>query len=114
MKNCDIFSKRILSICLGLSLVLLSASLFLFSIKTIQLSEAAPLKNANLPVELNRISHIAQPDSGLVITSDEEVKAIQAFGMGIREGVLYFGILYNNNTIGLHKADVNSEDILQW
>ena len=46
--------------------------------------------------------------------TDDMIKAIQAFGIGIREGNLYFGILYSNNSIGIHKALAEGEDVLEW
>ena len=45
---------------------------------------------------------------------DEDIMAVHTFGIGIRDGNLYFGILYNNNTIGLHMAPADGEDVIPW
>lgn len=42
MKNLDNFSRRFLSISISLSIVLLSAAAFMFSIKTVNASSTAP------------------------------------------------------------------------
>ena len=118
MKNTDLFTKRLLSVSLGLSAVLLSASLLVFSLRGITPAQAGSFPentnsgisgvdmNMNLPLKLRQ----AVPAD----TLDEDIQAIQAFGLGMRDGVIYFGILYNNNTVGLHKTEFNSEDILHW
>ncbi len=114
MKNSDQFSRRFLMVSAGLSIILLSASLFVFSLRGISSAQASDndrftdWKNEpTLPA-----SHLrnmpAQDDP------DEDIKAIYAFGVGIRDGNLYFGILYSNNTIGLHRAPADGEDVLDW
>lgn len=113
----DLFTKRFLSVCLGLSAVLLSASLFLFSLKTITESRAEARMGKWLPAGpavIGKTAAVIVKDSVQSGTVDENVQAVQAFGLGIRDGILYFGILYNNNTIGLHKTEFDSQDILHW
>ena len=65
--------------------------------------------------EFQNVNQFLQNDSLTVADGSEElIKAIQAFGIGIREGNLYFGILYSNNSIGIHKAPAEGEDVLEW
>ncbi len=117
MKKSDLFVKMFLTVCLGLSALLLSGSLFLFSLRTISPTQAEPVFNKetktgpagivmNMPLGKQKI---IQAD-----TSNQNIQAIQAFGLGMRDGIIYFGILYNNNTVGLHKTEFNSEDIIHW
>lgn len=106
MKNLDVFSKRFLAITLGLGFLLLSASLFLSSLKTLP---AATAGVSNIPDEMKAHARILQDDA-----QEDDVQALQAFGIGIRDGNLYFGILYNNNTIGLHRSMADGEDVLDW
>ena len=113
----DLFTKRFLSVCLGLSAVLLSASLLLFSLKTITESRAETRMDKWLPAGPALTGKAAEgimKDSIQAGSADENVQAVQAFGLGIRDGILYFGILYNNNTIGLHKTEFDSQDIIHW
>jgi hypothetical protein len=117
MKNPDAVTKRFLSVCLGFSAVLISGSLFIFSLKTVTPSQASPLKEKDFIAGMNMIQQDSKLAKQVVTpadTSDANVQAVQAFGLGMRDGVIYFGILYNNNTIGLHKTEFNSEDILHW
>ena len=117
MKNSDVFIKRFLSVCLGISAILISGSLFVFSLKTVTPGQASPLPvreiNEGLSV-INQDQRIARQVTVPADTSDADIQAVQAFGLGMRDGVIYFGILYNNNTIGLHKTEYTSEDILHW
>jgi hypothetical protein len=53
MKNSDLISKRFLSISIGISLILISASLFIFSLKNVNASKAEtppPAKNEQYSV----------------------------------------------------------------
>ena len=116
MKNLDLFSKRVLSISIGLSMVVLSFSLLFMSLKAVTNANAEnfekkwvdnnTIHNANYLVQNDSLNNTGE--------SDEMIKAIQAFGIGIREGNLYFGILYSNNSIGIHKAPAEGEDVLDW
>ena len=110
MKNLDNFSRWFLSLTLGLSAFLLSGSLFLFALKTISPASAGVTR---LPENLNEFKTIQsiplQDDM-----QDDDIRAVQAFGIGIRDGNLYFGILYSNNTIGLHRSVADGEDVLDW
>lgn len=112
MKNPDQFSRRFLAVSLGLSAILLSASLFLFSLNAVGVARASnsdPFEDiAKLPSS-SPVSLSKAP-----MQDDEDIMAIYAFGIGIRDGNLYFGILYNNNTIGLHKSPADGEDVLDW
>ena len=117
MKNSDVFAKRFLSVCLGLSAVLISGSLFIFSLKTVTPAQASTLSDKEINSDLSVINHDHPVAKQYIVpadTSDANIQAVQAFGLGMRDGVIYFGILYNNNTIGLHKTEYNSEDILHW
>ena len=114
MKNSDQFSRRFLMISAGISIILLSASLFLFSLRGLSSAQASDhvrftewKKEANLPA--GHLKNIPLQDD-----DDEDITAIYAFGVGIRDGNLYFGILYSNNTIGLHRAPADGEDVLDW
>ena len=117
MKNPDLFAKRFLAVCLGISAILLSGSLFLLSLRNVTPAIADPLFKKDLPKgltadRLNRFAHVhsvLQAD-----TTDTDIQAIQAFGLGMRDGIIYFGILYNNNTVGLHKTEYDSGDIIHW
>lgn len=117
MKNSDLFIKRFLSVCLGISVILISGSLFMFSLKTVTTTQAEPLPNKDFNSEINGINLNIPISAKQVVPADsavEDIQAIQAFGLGMRDGVIYFGILYNNNTVGLHKTEYTSEDILHW
>ncbi len=112
MKNPDLFSSRFLAVSLGLSAILLCGSLFLFSLNAVGVAKAGDRDNLqetlNYPVAESSIRKLDPAQD------DEDIRAIQSFGIGIRDGNLYFGILYNNNTIGLHKSPADSEDVLDW
>ena len=112
MKNTDLFSKRFLSVTLGISALLLSGSLFLFSLNNVGKAKAGGTGDIENIIEYAKIKDLNHVKS--VSQDDEDIRAIQAFGIGIREGDLYFGILYNNNTIGLHRSPADSEDVLDW
>ncbi len=115
MKNLDQFSRRFLVITLGISSVLLSGSLFILMLNNVSAASAkdTPVieNTSDLSVQLNKAAYLVPVQDEL---QDEDVRAIQAFGIGIREGNLYFGILYNNNTIGLHRSSADGEDVLDW
>ena len=116
MKNLDLFSKRVLSISIGLSMVLISLSLLFMSLKSITTANAENFEKKWVDNSIiQNANHLVQNDSlNNAGESDEMIKAIQAFGIGIREGNLYFGILYSNNSIGIHKAPAEGEDVLDW
>ena len=116
MKKLDLFSRRVLSVSLGISMIVLSMSLFMISLNSITTVKAENLEkkwfNNN---EFQNVNQFLQNDSlNVAGESEEMIKAIQAFGIGIREGNLYFGILYSNNSIGIHKAPAEGEDVLEW
>lgn len=116
MKTLDVFSRRFLSVSIGLTMIFLSISLLIFSLKSLPVAHAGPSDDDRQ--DLNKFSgSYPVVVSDTVINVDDvegEIRAMQAFGIGIREGNLYFGILYNNNSIGLHKAPADSEDVLDW
>lgn len=116
MKNLDLFSRRALSVSFGISMVVLSLSIFMISLKSITAANAESFeKKWNGNNELQNVNQYLQYDSlNNASESDEMIKAIHAFGIGIREGNLYFGILYSNNSIGIHKAPAEGEDVLEW
>ena len=116
MKNLDLFSKRVLSISIGLSMVVLSFSLLFMSLKSVTAANAENFEKKWVDNNsINNANHLIQNDSlNNLGEADEMIKAIQAFGIGIREGNLYFGILYSNNSIGIHKAPADGEDVLDW
>lgn len=116
MKNLDLFSRRILITSLSIAVILLSGSLFLFSIHGISRAEAGTYSfEKNFASGIKTFKSFQAPGQ---VTQDstevEDIHAIYAFGIGIREGTLYFGILYSNNTIGLHKAPADGPDVLEW
>lgn len=116
MKNLDLISRRVLSISIGISLVFLSLSLLMVSIKSITTANADTFEKKWISnSEIQNVNQFLQNDS---LNNDGEtddlIKAIQAFGIGIREGNLYFGILYSNNSVGIHKAPAEGEDVLEW
>ncbi|MBR9997507.1 MAG: hypothetical protein KFF73_00985 [Cyclobacteriaceae bacterium] len=115
MKNLDVFSRRFLVVTLGISAVLLSGSLLLLSLNGIP---AASADNGSIPDNLSALSTSLKVQKNIRPLQDdaqeEDIRAIQVFGIGIREGTLYFGILYNNNTIGLHRSMAEGEDVLDW
>lgn len=111
MKNLDVLSKRFLAFTAGLSVLLLSGSLFIFSLNSIPSASAAISSlPENTAATKSLMKMIPQQDEN----QDDDIRAIQVFGIGIRDGNLYFGILYSNNTIGLHKSVADSEDVLDW
>ena len=116
MKKLDLFSRRVLSVSLGISMIVLSTSLFVISLNSVPTAKADNLEKKWLPPNaVQNVDQFMQNDSLNVAGESEElIKAIQAFGIGIREGNLYFGILYSNNSIGIHKAPAESEDVLEW
>jgi len=116
MKKTDLFIKRFTSVCLGISALLLSGSIFIFSLKTISTTQAKPVSDKEINSGVNGINMNIPLSGKQAIQADTtgNIQAVQAFGLGMRDGVIYFGILYNNNTVGLHKTEFNSEDILHW
>ncbi|HLF34794.1 MAG TPA: hypothetical protein VI583_11170 [Cyclobacteriaceae bacterium] len=117
MKINDSFTKRFLAVCLGISAILLSGSILVTALSFVPRLTAKPVENRILPAGMNHLNQVTQvslPDSLEAGNGGQDVYAIHVFGLGIREGVIYFGILYNNNTIGLHKTDYTSGDIIQW
>jgi len=115
MKNLDAFSRRFLVVTLGISILLLSGSLFIVSLKSIPVASANNNPDAESLLDFNTYANPANKITPFQDElQDEDIRAIQAFGIGIREGTLYFGILYNNNTIGLHRSTADSEDVLDW
>jgi len=115
MKNLDLFSKRILSICVGISVILLCGSLFLLSLQSVTSAKASETGKVTFENDFNKYTSAYSLDSMDTVNEDEDlIVAKQVFGIGIREGKLYFGILYSNNTIGLHEAPVDGEDVLIW
>lgn len=115
MKNLDMFSKRFLVITLGISAMLLSGSLFMMSLNNLTTASAKEkpvmTNTSDLAAHFNEARYLVPVQDDV---QDEDIRAIQAFGIGIREGNLYFGILYNNNTIGLHRSTADGEDVLEW
>ena len=117
MKINDLFTKRFLAVCLGISAILLSGSVLVVSFKSLPSYTTRPADNSVLTASLNHIKQATSAsglDSAQAGLAEEDIHAVQVFGMGIREGIMYFGILYNNNTIGLHKTEFNSEDVIHW
>jgi hypothetical protein len=116
MKNLDLFSRRVLSISIGLSMVVLSFSLLFMSLNSVSTANAENYEEKWVDNHaVHNVHQLIQNDSlNNAGDSDEMIKAIQAFGIGIREGNLYFGILYSNNSIGVHKAPADGEDVLEW
>ena len=116
MKNLDLFSRRVLSISIGLSMVALSFSLLFMSVNGVTTANAENFEKKWVDNNaIHNVNQLMQNDSlNNAGDSDEMIKAIQAFGIGIREGNLYFGILYSNNSIGIHKAPAEGEDVLDW
>lgn len=116
MKKIDLISRRILSVSIGITMIILSLSLFLVSLKNVTSARANNFDDRWTDIgKYNRAHNILQEDT--IINNeniDSDIEAVQVFGLGIREGNLYFGILYNNNSIGLHKAPADGEDVLDW
>ena len=90
MKNMDLFTKRILTIALALSMVLCSVALVLFSLNF------TPKANAAIPVMTPENQKPAGGSPGAVSCA------------GIQNGFVYY--VYNNNEIGsiFWKVNVNS------
>ncbi len=116
MKNPDVFSRRFLAVTIGISAILLSGSLFLFSLKGI--STATAIKHNDVSERNGKLYANLHTNNKVIPlqddTQDDDIEAIYAFGIGIRDGNLYFGILYSNNTIGLHRSPAEGEDVLDW
>ena len=116
MKKLDLISRRILSISIGITMIVLSMSLFLMSIDNLTTAKAENYDGRWMEGKEYGKIHILPKGDTLVNDGNKEpeIQAIQVFGIGIREGNLYFGILYNNNSIGLHRAAADGEDVLDW
>lgn len=115
MKNIDLFSRRLLIVAIAISMVMISSAIFLFSLNLVGYTSAKEINRNDYNVRpfeymATPLDTIADGDE----MTDTDIFAIQAFGMGIRDGNLYFGILYNNNTIGLHVAPTDGEDVIPW
>jgi len=115
MKNLDLFSRRLLIVATSISMVLISSAIFLFSLNYMGGAQAkvTTVNNGNTkPINY----YLSQADTidNISELTDGEIFAVHTFGIGIRDGNLYFGILYNNNTIGLHVVQEESEDIIPW
>ena len=97
-------------------MIFLSLSLLIYSLKSVTTAQADPGDYSGRDIRKSFNTLPVIPVDTIVNEDDFEgdIRAIQAFGIGIREGNLYFGILYNNNSIGLHKAPAESEDVLEW
>ena len=116
MKKLDLFSRRILSVSIGITMVILSVCLLVLSLKYVTAASAGDIDKERIDkYEYHEMYKLMNSDTLVNIDeTDEAIKAIQVFGIGIREGYLYFGILYSNNSIGLHKAPAEGEDVLEW
>jgi hypothetical protein len=116
MKKPDLFSRRILSVSIGITMVILSISLLILSLNNVTTANADNVDFEWLHENEFKDMQYAIPSDTIVseVDSGDAIIAIQAFGIGIREGNLYFGILYSNNSIGLHKAPADGEDVLDW
>ena len=115
MKNLDLFSRRLLVIAAAISMVLISGALFLFSLNYVGNVQAKASNTYDYKVRpLKYTTSLADTISDSEEMADLGIFAVQAFGMGMRDGNIYFGILYNNNTIGLHVAPAEGEDIIPW
>jgi hypothetical protein len=97
-------------------MVMLSVSLLIVSLKSITVAKAGYSGNEWLEYDGNQKFYQKVLNDTIPNAEDPDasIKAIQAFGIGIRDGSLYFGILYSNNSIGLHKAPADGEDVLDW
>jgi len=116
MKNLDLFSKRILSISVGITMVILSICILILTLKSITTANAESIDKEWIDkYEYQKIYNAMNSDTLVNADSTQEaIKAMQVFGIGIRDGNLYFGILYSNNSVGLHKAPADGEDVLEW
>jgi hypothetical protein len=116
MKNLDLFSKRILSLSIGLTMIILSICFLILTLKGITTANAGSIDKEWIDQYKYQKIYNAMSSDTLLNNDDtqETIEAVQVFGIGIREGNLYFGILYSNNSIGLHKAPAEGEDILEW
>ena len=115
MKNHDHFSTRLLIIATAVSMVLISSALFLFSLNYVGNVQAKEINTYDSNLEpLKYITYPADTIDDIGEITDIDIFAVHAFGMGIRDGNLYFGILYNNNTVGLHVAPAEGEDVIPW
>lgn len=89
MKSLDVVSQRIMSVCVGLSLVLVSAAILIFSVSSVHTAQAAPehaipLEESNLPW-------------------DASVRG--SVGLGIVNNTGYF-VVYSNPNM-LYKVDLS-------
>lgn len=114
MKNLDQFSRRIIIVAISISIVLLSGSLFIVSLNGVTSAQAKGVDVAKEWSTRADLSGSYFQNSPGQDDLEEDIRAIYAFGIGIRDGNLYFGILYNNNTVGLHLAPADGEDVLEW
>ena len=116
MKNLDLISRRILSVCAGITMVILSICVLIVSLKSVTTANAGNIEKEWIDNYKFQTVQAKMNSDTLVNTenSQEVIKAIQVFGIGIREGNLYFGILYSDNSLGLHKASADGEDVLEW
>ena len=115
MKNLDLLSRRLMVISIAISMVLISSSLFLFSLNNVGKAHARDMNSTDYNyTSLKHVSMVNDTITDNDEISDIDIFAVHAFGMGIRDGNLYFGILYNNNTIGLHVAPAEGEDVIPW
>ena len=116
MKNLDLISRRILSVSAGITMVILSICILIVSLKSVTTANASNIEKALIDNHEFQSVNVKMNSDTLVNAenSQEAIKAVQVFGIGIREGNLYFGILYNDNSLGLHKASADGEDVLEW
>ncbi|MFC2126681.1 hypothetical protein ACFLU5_17985 [Bacteroidota bacterium] len=115
MKNLDLFSRRLLIVATAISMVFISSAIFLFSLNYVGSVQAKETNVYDYNVKpLKYIISPADTIEDMDKLTDIDIFAVHAFGMGIRDGNLYFGILYNNNTIGLHVAPAEGEDVIPW
>lgn len=116
MKNLDLVSRRILSVSVGITMVILSLCVLVLSLKYVTSASAGNIDKAW--IDKKEFQHVyKEMRSDTLVNAEgtsDAIKAVQVFGIGIREGNLYFGILYSDNSLGLHKALADGEDVLEW
>jgi hypothetical protein len=116
MKNLDLFSRRILSVSAGISMVILCTCVLIISLKSVTTASAENIEKTWIDKHDFQNIHAKMTIDTLdnAESTQGTITAVQVFGIGIRDGNLYFGILYSDNSLGLHKAPADGEDVLEW
>lgn len=86
----DLFVKRFLAVCLGVSMLLSSAALLIYTVGNVQAAEQKPLPN--MPASM---------------------AGYGGFGLGVHEGFVYYGYT-GEDGVYIYRVSLKSDKIRGW